>query len=89
MKLLCTLITLHWKVLRSLNLHHSAPLEMHFPIVSLFAKIKISRFWLKTMDYSPLCRSQSSPPLYMKLLVCVCVCVCAYLMGSEATLVAE
>ena len=25
---------------------------MLFPLVSLFAKVKISRFWPKTMDYS-------------------------------------
>ena len=45
-------ITPHWKVLRSRNLHHSAPLEMPFPMVSLFAEIGSISFWPKTMDYS-------------------------------------
>ena len=49
---LSALITPHWKVLRSRNLRHSAPLEMLFPMVSLFAKVKIFRFWPKTMDYN-------------------------------------
>ena len=30
----------------------TAPLEMPFPMVSFFARIKIFRFWPKTMDYS-------------------------------------
>ena len=46
-------ITPHWKVLRSLHLHHSAPLEMLFPMASFFDELKIFRFWPKTMDYSP------------------------------------
>ena len=36
----------------SSNLHHSAPLEMLFPMVSFFAEVKIFRFWPKTMDYN-------------------------------------
>ena len=35
-----------------LKLCHSAPLEMLFPMVSFFSKVKISRLWSKTMDYS-------------------------------------
>ena len=35
----------------SSNLHHSAPQEMLFPMVSFFAEVKIFRFWPKTMDY--------------------------------------
>ena len=57
---LSALITPDWKVLRSRNLCHSAPLEILFPLVSLFVKIatfrffvQIFRFWPKTMDYSP------------------------------------
>ena len=45
-KLLYTLITM------KLKLHHSAPLEMPFPMISFFVKVKIFIFWLKTMDYS-------------------------------------
>ena len=45
--LLYTLITPHWKVLQSRNWHHSTPLDVPFPMVSLFAKI--FRFWPKTM----------------------------------------
>ena len=45
-------ITPHWKVLRSCNLHHSAPLEMLFLMVSTLTKVKIFRFWPKTMDYN-------------------------------------
>ena len=50
--ILCGLFTLHWKVLRSSNLHHSAPLEMLFLMVSFFAEVKIFRLWQKTMDYN-------------------------------------
>ena len=50
---LSALITPHWKVLWSSNLRYSAPFEMLFPLVSLSAKVKIFRFWPKTMDYSP------------------------------------
>ena len=46
------LITPHWKVLLSSNLRHSVPLEMPFHMVSFFAKLKIFRFWPKTMDYN-------------------------------------
>ena len=35
------------------KLRHSAPLEMLFPLASLLDKVKIFRFWPKTMDYSP------------------------------------
>ena len=35
-----------------LNLYHSAPLEMLFPMVSSFAEIEIFSFRPKTMDYS-------------------------------------
>ena len=35
-----------------LKLAPSAPLEMLFPIVSLLAKVKMFRFWPKTMDYN-------------------------------------
>ena len=48
-------ITTDWKELRRSNLHHSAPLEMPFPVISFFAEIgsiKVFRFWLKTMDYN-------------------------------------
>ena len=44
--------TPHWKVLRSWNLCHSAPLQTPFHMVSLLAKVKIFRFWPKTMDYN-------------------------------------
>ena len=30
----------------------SAALEMYFSLVSFLAKVKISRFWPKTMDYN-------------------------------------
>ena len=30
----------------------SAPLEMLFSIVSFLAKVKMFRFWSKTMDYN-------------------------------------
>ena len=49
---LSALITPHWKVLRSLNLHHSAPLEMLFLMKSFVAKVKDFIFRPKTMDYS-------------------------------------
>ena len=35
-----------------LKLHHFAPLEMLFPMVSLFAEIASISFWLKSLDYS-------------------------------------
>ena len=35
-----------------LNLHHYAPLEVPFPMVSFLARIKFFSFWPKTMDYS-------------------------------------
>ena len=35
-----------------LKLRHSVPLEMPFPMISFFARIKIFRFWPKTMDYN-------------------------------------
>ena len=62
-----TLITPHWKVLCSWNLHHSAPLEMLFPLVSLFAKIKIFRFRPKTMDYSPWFHFYESKKVLLKV----------------------
>ena len=49
---LSALITPQWKVLRSLNLRHSVALEMPFNMVSFLAKVKIFRFWPKTMDYN-------------------------------------
>ena len=49
---LSALITPHWKVLRSLNLYHSVPLEMPFHMVSFLAKVKFFRFRPKTMDYN-------------------------------------
>ena len=49
---LSALITPQWKVLRSLNFRHSVPPEMHFNMVSFLAKVKIFRFWPKTMDYN-------------------------------------
>ena len=49
---LSALITPHWKVLRSRNLRRSVPLEMPFHMVSFLAKVKIFRFWPKTMDYN-------------------------------------
>ena len=33
---LSALITPHWNVLRSWNLHHSAPLQMAFPMIPFF-----------------------------------------------------
>ena len=45
-------ITPPWKVLRSLNLRHSTPLEMLFHMVSFLAEVKIFNFWPETMDYS-------------------------------------
>ena len=48
----CGPFTPQWKELRSLNLHHSVPLEMPFHMVSFLAKVKIFRFWPKTMDYN-------------------------------------
>ena len=36
-----------------LELYHSAPLEMLFPMTSFFEELEIFRFWPKTMDYSP------------------------------------
>ena len=50
---LSTLITPHWKALWSSNLHHSVSLEMPFHMVSFLAKVKILKFWPKTMDYNP------------------------------------
>ena len=38
-----------------LKLRHSAPIEMPFPMKSLFAKIKFFIFRPKTMDYNPWC----------------------------------
>ena len=35
-----------------LKLHQSPPLEMCFSMALFFAKVKIFRFWPKTMDYS-------------------------------------
>ena len=35
-----------------LNLHYSAPLEMLFPMVSLFAEFGSISFWPKTVDCS-------------------------------------
>ena len=51
-EVLSVLINPHWKVLWSWNLCHSVPLEMPFHMVSFFAKVKIFRFWPKTMDYN-------------------------------------
>ena len=45
-------ITPHWKVLRSWNLCQSAPLEMLFPMVSLFSEFGSIIFWPKTLDYN-------------------------------------
>ena len=36
-----------------IKLCHSAPLEIPFTMISLFAKIQTFRYWQKTMDYSP------------------------------------
>ena len=46
------LFTPQWKVLRSLNLRLSVPLEMPFRMVSFLAEVKIFRIWPKTMDYN-------------------------------------
>ena len=35
-----------------LNLCHSAPLEVPFPMVSLFSEFGSIIFWPKTMDYN-------------------------------------
>ena len=50
--ILSALIVPHWKVLRSRNLCHSAPLDIPFPTVFFFVEVKIFNFWPKTMDYS-------------------------------------
>ena len=42
-----------------LNLHHSAPLEMLFPMASFFPEFGSFRFWPKTMDYSKAFSSNS------------------------------
>ena len=34
------------------GMHHSSPLEMPFPMVSLFVKFGPISFWPKAMDYS-------------------------------------
>ena len=52
-KLHCALAAPCRKVLWSRNLHHSAPLEMPFLMLSFFAGVNIFRFGPKTMDYSP------------------------------------
>ena len=45
-------ITPHWKVLRSRNMHHSAPLYIPYLMASFFDGVKIFRFLPKTLDYS-------------------------------------
>ena len=35
-----------------LKSHHSTLLEVLFPMISFFARVKIFRFWPKTMDYN-------------------------------------
>ena len=35
-----------------LKICHHARLEIHYCLVSIFAEVKIFRFWPKTMDYS-------------------------------------
>ena len=48
----CTSYVYVFSSLEGATLHHSAPLEMLFRMVSFFAKIASFDFWPKTMDYS-------------------------------------
>ena len=49
---LSAVILLHSGRCYGAEMRHSVPLEMPFHMVSFLAKVKIFRFWPKTMDYN-------------------------------------